>query len=1361
MKVIASIVPTAIAVVGTVLLTPLVGPVAAAMIASGLATVSAAVLQPKGSTRQQGAELRMKLDPNMPRQVAVGRTATGGSLVWSFTNTDDGEKPNRYLWRVIQLSDFPIHGVVAVREGNQVLTFSGDIHTGLRACNQHLSKKGNTRMWLRVFKGSFTPTAATELVSASGGIWTSSHKGVGLAYAIVRYDYDADAFPNGEPQLTFEVDGAPLYDDRKDGSKPGRSGAHRLNNVATWEFSTNAALITAQILRGFYINTHLIIGVGAQERDLSDTMLLSAYNTCDQPVANASGGTQARYMAGRMLNSEERGTDILDDMQLAMDGRVYDRGGSITILPGATHTPVFDLTDEDIVWTEEKSWQPRASVENVFNYLSGSFIDPVNGYTEKPYPPLRNDDWEADDGGERFEHTANFNAVFDWSQVQRTTMRMHAASRFQGIVAFTGPMYLFEMEQGDWFRLTSERWDFVQKYFVAEYVHIIPGTLRVIVIGRETNPIIDGWNPAVDEKPRTDASWNPPDYDPIVPTITLDPYLDVGDNGFALPALLIVVGGVPDDGVTQYVELQLAYADDLNTSWAGPILSVEKLTTIISSLASGTEYAVRGRSFDGKQFSAWSAWVTEFTPSVDGAQGPPGKALLINVDRTVFTFNANGEPNPFNQLATLTPQASGLGGAPSWSATRHWRNGSTSPDGFSGASGTTRFVSAERFANNQVSHIVVTLTQEALTTEVTLTAVSDGQPNLTEIYEDFNYPDDSPSVVANEKWLPVDQGSAEVSVGTDASGYPSGKALSVGNNSGNDLFWRNYVDNLVVEDGALYECVFDIQAAAGTPGFFWAGVTGLAANGNTLVNVNGDNYNANQHYFAAAAQTTPVSRTLVRGYFRGRGTPAGTPHNSPIDPGLLHPKVVRVAPMMVLNGGGSGATGAAGTTAVRYVGLRKVDTEGMGLVCRGGIVPTSNNSIKRVHSSAWDAEAYTLTSYPRTARISARMPADLNGSIMIGLNTAFPGNDNASPEYTTLEAAWYWDGTGKYWQVYESGSGLTNYGGNWSDFAEVVMNGAERIYYLNGVEKYRSTLDTTGLRIYGNLMIHGQNQEIVDIHYSSAGLKGDKGDNGSPGDAVDIIFRRSASQPATPSPSAGVPSGWYSDVNSVPGGSDPIWASTGTKAGGVTNYTWQTPVRQEGMDGLSVAELIIYRRSATAPATPTGGSFNFTTQTLTPPSGWTSAIPAGTDPVYTSRSVASIRGTTGTATPGTWSAPQISMRNGDKGDKGDKGDTGNPGRSAIPTSSETAPSSPIVGDMWYKPSTKKLYRWNGSLWEQIMGNVASFDLVTATIMSVGQLAAITVYTGDLQIRAVSGQDGSLRIWDETNTKRVQLGNLTI
>ena len=116
------------------------------------------------------------------------------------------------------------------------------------------------------------------------------------------------------------------------------------------------------------------------------------------------------------------------------------------------------------------------------------------------------------------------------------------------------------------------------------------------------------------------------------------------------------------------------------------------------------------------------------------------------------------------------------------------------------------------------------------------------------------------------------------------------------------------------------------------------------------------------------------------------------------------------------------------------------------------------------------------------------------------------------------------------------------------------------------------------------------------------------------GSGVNVIFRRSSSAPATPSPSSGVPTNWYDDVDDVPAGAGQIWSSFGTRPNAGTNWTWQTPVRVEGIDGSDGAPgganpLVILTDNDTIPTSgttentlvsktlagiPSGGSFRVT-----------------------------------------------------------------------------------------------------------------------------------------------------------------------
>lgn len=164
----------------------------------------------------------------------------------------------------------------------------------------------------------------------------------------------------------------------------------------------------------------------------------------------------------------------------------------------------------------------------------------------------------------------------------------------------------------------------------------------------------------------------------------------------------------------------------------------------------------------------------------------------------------------------------------------------------------------------------------------------------------------------------------------------------------------------------------------------------------------------------------------------------------------------------------------------------------------------------------------------------------------------------------------------------------------------------------------------------------------------------------SDGQAVDVIFIRSSSQPSTPGASSGVPLGWYSTVASVPAGADPLWSSFGERSAPGANWTWQAAVRVQGVDGAegpqgpagvagaagtSVAEINVYNRASSVPGTPSGGSFDFSTQTLTPPASWSVGINPGSEPVYVSRGIATASTPGATATP-TWSAPALAFTDG-------------------------------------------------------------------------------------------------------------------
>lgn len=588
----------------------LIGGTLGAAIATVVATIGIALFSRKKNQNNlnQGSELSTKIDPSMPRQILTGEQGTGGSCHFVYTTTNDNRKPNRFLYRVIQLSDQPCAELVGVFEGKNHVTFAGNVTTGWRASNQYRNKNGDPCMWMRVYLGSYTAVADSTLVSETSGVWTNNHKGTGLCYAIIKLDSDPDAFPNGEPDFIWVLQGAKVYDDRFDSTVPGGSGTQRLALPNTWEYTDTASVICAQFLRGFYINGVRIMGVGAEERDLSTAMLFSAHNTCEQEIT-INSGTEKRYAVGLLINASDSATSVLEDFQLAMDGSIYDRGGYITILPGATRSPVLALNDQDIDWTAEKSWQPRASLDSMVNCVTGNFIDASALYQEADLPVLKNPQWELDDGGERFSEFYSFRAVTSRTQGQRITKRVHEASRFSGTCSFIGGIWLIELEQGDWYTLTSNRWNFSNKYFEVHDITITKD-LRVMLVGREVSPTSDIWDHSVDEVPRTDTQWVSPYYELPVPILNISTQA-IQDVATGIQTFNMVVGlDTPANygAFVHFVDVQVVPLADIANPKAAGSFTPDEGSITIRGLQPSVTYAVRGRTSDGIRGGPWTTW---------------------------------------------------------------------------------------------------------------------------------------------------------------------------------------------------------------------------------------------------------------------------------------------------------------------------------------------------------------------------------------------------------------------------------------------------------------------------------------------------------------------------------------------------------------------------------------------------------------------------------------------------------------------------------------------------------------------------------------------------------------------------------
>ena len=87
--------------------------------------------------------------------------------------------------------------------------------------------------------------------------------------------------------------------------------------------------------------------------------------------------------------------------------------------------------------------------------------------------------------------------------------------------------------------------------------------------------------------------------------------------------------------------------------------------------------------------------------------------------------------------------------------------------------------------------------------------------------------------------------------------------------------------------------------------------------------------------------------------------------------------------------------------------------------------------------------------------------------------------------------------------------------------------------------------------------------------------------------------------------------------------------------------------------GKSTYTATVYKQTGSAPSAPTGGSFNFNTSVLTPPTGWVTSQPATTTTPTYACEFTFVGSPTATVSGGTWSTPYIDAVAGSSGTNGE------------------------------------------------------------------------------------------------------------
>ena len=195
---------------------------------------------------------------------------------------------------------------------------------------------------------------------------------------------------------------------------------------------------------------------------------------------------------------------------------------------------------------------------------------------------------------------------------------------------------------------------------------------------------------------------------------------------------------------------------------------------------------------------------------------------------------------------------------------------------------------------------------------------------------------------------------------------------------------------------------------------------------------------------------------------------------------------------------------------------------------------------------------------------------------------------------------------------------------------------------------------------------------VVRVQQGATGANGTNGTNGTNGlnNATVYLYQRSATTPSAPSGtftytfatgalSGGTPGSWTQTIPAADG--NPLWviaavASASTATASVAAASFTSPVIDSGA-GLNQATVRLYQRAASAPSVPGSTlTYTFSTGGLSGTLGsWTTSVPSGSNPLYTTQATALGAGTTDTIATGEWSTPVIIVQDGAPGSNGAPG----------------------------------------------------------------------------------------------------------
>ena len=354
-----------------------------------------------------------------PRRIIYGQNKVSGMYVIPPLTSGS---TNQYLHQVLAIAAHECQSLGAVyfneTEVGTIGAVSGTIDDGKVSTGTYANKA-----WIRRYTGTDSQTVDYILTTAFPLQWTSAHRGRGVAYIAIQFEFDQNIYKTGKPEVTMLVQGAKLYDPRLDSTQttiPG-SGSHRVDDSSTWAYSTNPALCLANYL----ISARL--GMAEDTTRIDWDLVADAADICDENVSIPGGTTQKRYTCNVVIETSETFQSNIETLVSAMNGACYYSGGKWRMFAGAWSSSQFSLSEADLVNSGLEVTTAFAYNER-WNSVRGSFMDPTRNYQQVEFEPIVSSTYVTADGEQTWRDFPQMTCTSQY-EAQRNAILVNRQSR--------------------------------------------------------------------------------------------------------------------------------------------------------------------------------------------------------------------------------------------------------------------------------------------------------------------------------------------------------------------------------------------------------------------------------------------------------------------------------------------------------------------------------------------------------------------------------------------------------------------------------------------------------------------------------------------------------------------------------------------------------------------------------------------------------------------------------------------------------------------------------------------------------------------------------------------------------------------